>query len=101
MAILDDALPRDGHTMKLHSVWFSGRLAVASCAVAGCASVPPDGVARSASDVKVYESSKLAPTQHEVVRRLWVDSWRAAFWLPTYPTEAEAIVALQTEAGRV
>jgi hypothetical protein len=66
----------------------------------GCASVPPDGVVRGASDVKVYESSSLAPTQYEVVRRLWVDSWRAAFWVPTYPTEAEAIASLQAEAGR-
>lgn len=87
--------------MKLQSVWFSGLLAMAACVLPGCASVPPDSPPRSASEVKVYESSTLAPTQYEVVRRLWVDSRRAAFWLPTYPTEAEAIVSLQTEAGRL
>ena len=30
-----------------------------------------------------------------------MESWRAAFWLPTYPSEAEGIASLQTEAGRV
>jgi len=87
--------------MTHRSFQFVGMVALAIGLLPGCASVPPDAPARSASEVKVYESSTLAPTQYEVVRRLWVDSRRAAFWLPTYPTEAEAIVALQTEAGRL
>jgi uncharacterized protein YbjQ (UPF0145 family) len=51
--------------------------------------------------VKLYEFRNLPPGQYEVVRRLWVGSWRAAFWLPTYPSEAEAVAALQAEASRL
>jgi hypothetical protein len=86
--------------MTHRSVRFLCLAGLSICLFPGCASVP-DGVARSANDVKVYESSTLSPTQYDVVGRLWVDSRRAAFWLPTYPTEAEAIVSLQTEAGRL
>ena len=87
--------------MKLRSSRFSALVAVAVCALSGCASVPQSGVEAGATEVKVYGSGKLAASQYEVVRRLWVDSWRAAFWLPTYPSEAEGIASLQTEAGRL
>jgi hypothetical protein len=85
--------------MKLHSSRYSVLVVVALCALAGCASAPQTGVAASASEVKVYGSDKLTASQYEFVRHLWVDSWRGPFWLPTYPSEAEAIAALQAEAG--
>ena len=87
--------------MKLRSSRFSALVTVAVCVLSGCASVPQSGVEGGATEVKVYGSGKLAASQYEVVRRLWVDSWRAAFWLPTYPSEAEGIASLQTEAGRL
>jgi hypothetical protein len=87
--------------MKRRSSRFSTFVAVAVCVLSGCASVPQSGIEGGATEVKVYESTKLAASQYEVVRRLWVDSWRAAFWLPTYPSEAEGIASLQTEAARL
>jgi hypothetical protein len=87
--------------MKLRSSRFSARVAIVVCILSGCASVPQSSVEGGATEVKVYGSDKLAASQYEVVRRIWVDSWRTAFWLPTYPTEAEGIASLQTEAGRV
>ena len=86
--------------MKIRSSRFSALVAVAACLLCGCASVPQSGVEGGAAEVKIYGSDKLAASQYEVVGRPWVDSWRAAFWLPTYPTEAEAIASLQAEAAR-
>jgi uncharacterized protein YbjQ (UPF0145 family) len=35
------------------------------------------------------------------VRYIWTGSWRSAFWLPTYSSEAEGIASLQQEAARL
>jgi hypothetical protein len=86
--------------MKRRSSRLSALVAAVSV-LSGCASVPQSRVEGGTTEVKVYESNKLAAGQYEVVRRLWVDSWRSAFWLPTYPSEAEGIAALRTEAGRL
>ncbi len=87
--------------MKLSGLRVSMFAAVAACVLSGCASAPPSGAeVRAASDVRIYESNNLASSRYDVVRRVWVESWRSAFWLPTYPTEAEGIASLQTEAGR-
>ena len=85
--------------MKLRSSRLSALVAVTGCVLGGCASVPQQGVATAATDVKVYEPSQLAASQYEVVRHIWVDSWRSAFWVPAYSSEAEGIAALRTEAA--
>ena len=87
--------------MKLPGSWLSALVAVAACALSGCATAPPSGVEGRATDVKIYQSDNLTSSRYEVVRRIWVESWRSAFWLPTNPSEAEGIASLQTEAGRV
>ena len=89
--------------MKLRGSRFAAPAAIAVCVLSGCASVPQSGIdEEDATEVKVYEDQKDSPqSQYEVVSRLWMDSWRAAFWLPTYPSEAEGITSLQTEAGRL
>lgn len=73
-------------------------VAMAVCALAGCATVPPD-VAKRAPDVKIYDNGQLPIYRYEVVRRIWVDSWRTAFGAPTFPTRDDAVAALQTEAA--
>jgi len=85
--------------VKLRSPRNLALVAVAVCLFPGCASVPQGGVEIAATEVKVYGSGSLTVSQYEVVRRLWADSSRAAFWLPTYSSEAEGIASLQTEAG--
>jgi hypothetical protein len=87
--------------MKLRSSLFSALVAVAICVLSGCASAPQSDVERQAAEVKVYEPEQLTQGQYEVVRHLWVDSWRTAFWLPTDSSEAEGIASLQTEAARL
>ena len=87
--------------MKLRSACFSAFVAVAVWVLSGCASAPPSGVERRATDVKVYEPTQLVQGQYELVRHLWVDSWRTAFWLPTDSSEAEGIASLQVKAARL
>ena len=87
--------------MKRQTLRSSALVAVAACVLGGCAGVPQSGVESGAADVKVYGSDKVYASQYDVVGRVWVDSWRTAYSLPTYPSEAEGVAALQTEAGRL
>ena len=87
--------------MKRRSSRLSALVAVAVCVLAGCAGAPPSGVDRRAAEVKVYEPEQLVQDQYEILRHLWVDSWRTAFWLPSKSSEAEGIAALQAEAARL
>lgn len=86
--------------MKRIGSKFSAVVILAGCALSGCSSVPPTDADGAAGEIKVYESSRLATSQYEVVRRLWMDSWRSNFLLPTYRSEADAIGAMKTEARR-
>jgi hypothetical protein len=87
--------------MKLRSSRFSALIAVTVCVLSGCASAPKGGVERQAAQLKVYEPDELVQGQYEVVRYLWVDSWRTAFWLPSASSEPEGIASLQAEAARL
>ena len=87
--------------MKLQNSRFPALIVVVLCVLSGCASVPKSGVESQADQVKIYEANQLVRSQYEVVRYLWVDSWRTAFWLPTASSEAEGIASLQAEAVRL
>ena len=87
--------------MKIGRSQFSAPVAVAICMLSGCASVPQGDVEKRAADVSVYQMDQYVGKTYDVVRRLWTDSWRTAFWAPTFPSENEAIASLQAEAARV
>jgi len=87
--------------MKLQRSRFSAPFAVAICVLSGCAGAPQSGIERQDAEVKVYEPEQLVQGQYELVRRLWVDSWRTAFWLPTYSSKAKSVASLQAEAARL
>ena len=72
--------------------------AAASCLICGCAVAPRTA---ATEDMKVYQPAELAQGQYELIRRLWVDSWRTAFWLPNHPSVADGIAALKVEAARL
>ena len=59
------------------------------------------GADSRAADVKVYEPEQLVQGQYQIVRHLWVDSWRTAFWLPRDSSEAAGMATLQAEAARL
>jgi len=76
--------------------------AVALCVLCACAGAPRGGAdSRPAADIRVYEPEQLVQDQYEIVRYLWVDSWRTAFWLPSESSEAGGIATLQAEAARL
>lgn len=85
--------------MRIRSSPFSVLVAVAVYAISAGNVVAQSDGQKTAPEVRIYPS--LNPGRYELVSHLWIDSWRTAFWLPTYSTQDEAIAALQTEAARL
>lgn len=76
-------------------------IAVGLCVLAGCSGLARNEAEKPSVEVKVYEPEQLKQDQYALVRYLWVDSWRTAFSLPTYSSEAKGIASLQAEAARL
>jgi len=71
--------------------------AVAFTALTACASTQTGEV--KSEDVKVYSPAQLRQGEYETVKRLWVDSWRTAFWVPSYSSRDDGIAALKDKAA--
>jgi hypothetical protein len=69
------------------------------CLLSACASIAQSDGEKRAPEVKIFGLGDPNTSRYEVLNRPWVDSWRSAFWVPTYPSEEQAIAALQTEAA--
>ena len=70
--------------------------------ILGCTTVPKgaeESVAVRA--VQIYGPEQLPQGAYEIIKPLSVGSWRLGFWVPEYRTADEAIMALQTEAGKL
>ena len=52
-----------------------------------------------AEDVRIYSPAELRQGQYETVDRIWVNSWRTAFWVPTYSSRDDGIAALKDKAA--
>jgi len=66
-------------------------LAVAA-ALSACASTRPE-------DVRIYGPAELEQGKYEPVARIWVESWRTAFWVPGYSSRNDGIAALRDKAA--
>ncbi len=86
--------------MKLRSPRLAALIAASACAICAGAGIAQGDVERRTSELKIYALGEISVSRYEVVGRPWVDSWRSAFWLPTFPSQEQAIAALQTEASR-
>jgi hypothetical protein len=75
-------------------------VAAAVCLLSARASFAQSDIDKRTPEVKIYEIGGVGTSQYEVVSRPWGDSWRSAFWVPTYRSEEQAIAALQNEAAR-
>jgi hypothetical protein len=51
-------------------------------------------------DIRVYEPGTLTRDRYEIVKRLWVESWRSAIYIPGHAGHAAAIAAMKDEAMR-
>ena len=49
--------------------------------------------------LRVFDATQLMPDRYTVIRRLWVESVRSAFWIPTHDDSGAAIAALTAEAA--
>jgi hypothetical protein len=78
----------------------SALVAVAACLLSAGASIAANDAEKGASEIKIYKLGDPDTSQYEVVSRPWVDSWRSALRVPTYPSEEQAIAALRIEAAR-
>jgi hypothetical protein len=86
--------------MNIRGSRLSALVAGAAYALCAGAGIAQSDVERRAADLKIYAPGEISIGRYEVVGRPWVDSWRSAFWLPTFPSQEQAIAALQTEAAR-
>ena len=50
-------------------------------------------------DVKIYSPAELKQGDYETVKRIWVESWRTTFWVPTYSSKDDGIAALKDKAS--
>lgn len=50
--------------------------------------------------IRVYEPGTLTRDRYEVVKRLWVESWRSAFHIPGHADQTAAIATMKDEAMR-
>jgi hypothetical protein len=76
-------------------------IVAAALLLTACASTPPNGAGAAAAEVRVFAPAQLVDGQVELVRRIWVDSWRTAFWVPSHSSKAAGIAALQSEAAHL
>lgn len=52
----------------------------------------------NAGEVRVYQPAQLKQGEYETLARLWVETWRPRFWVPTYDSPEEGIAALRDKA---
>ena len=83
--------------MKTRDPLFSALIVCVLCTLCGCASVPQE----PSAEIRIYKSGELLGTPYDSVGHVWVDSWRTAFFPPTYPSEDEALRSLREEAARL
>ena len=58
----------------------------------------PDDQARS-DDLRIYSPAELKQGGYQTVKRIWVESWRTPFWVPTYSSKDDGIAALKDKAS--
>lgn len=74
---------------------------IACAALSACAIGKPSAPSIAASEVQVYNSTQLVPTQYRVVERIWIDSIKSAYRYPSFDSADAGIQAMKEQAGRV
>jgi hypothetical protein len=54
-----------------------------------------------ASEVQVYSTTQLGPTQYTIVQHIWTDEWRSNISVPTFSTADDGVQALKEKAAGV
>jgi len=56
-------------------------------------------IAAAQGGVRVFDAAELTLDRYTVIKRIWADTWRASFWVPTHDDAASAISALTSKAA--
>ena len=72
----------------------------AGCCVALGFAVLTSAAGAASDEIRVYDPGTLTRDRYQVVERLWVDSWRSAFYIPGHADQTAAIAAMKDEALR-
>lgn len=51
--------------------------------------------------LRVFDATELTPDRYTVIKRLWVETGRSAFWITTHNDSGAAIAALTDQAVRL
>jgi hypothetical protein len=78
----------------------AGAALLACTTLIGCASGNKAATARvPAAEVKVYNSTQLAPAQYTLVQHVWIDEWRSNVTYPTFGSVEDGIQAMREKAS--
>ncbi len=70
-----------------------------SVSAAGCTSFgTPTEAAADTGKIAVHESAPPGLRSYALVKRLWVESWASAVWVPSYQSAAEAAADFRNQA---
>jgi uncharacterized protein YbjQ (UPF0145 family) len=75
------------------SIVAAGALSCAFCVAGGSA------LAADAAPIKVFDATQLPFDRYTVVKRIWTQTWRSAFWVSNYDDASDAIAALTSRAA--
>ena len=51
--------------------------------------------------LRVFDATELTPDRYTIIKRLWVETTRSAFWVPAHNDSGAAIAALTDQAVRL
>jgi len=73
----------------------------AASAAIFCAATSVGGttLAADTAPIRMFDAGQLTLDRYTVVKRIWVGTWRASFWVPTHAEPAAAIRALTVKAA--
>lgn len=80
---------------------FSMILAISAISVsaAGCTSFgTPTEAAADTGKIAIHESAPPGLRSYVLLKRIWVESWRSALWVPGYDSVAEAAADFRNQA---
>ena len=57
--------------------------------------------AAQSAPLRIFDATQLTPDRYTVIKRIWVETGRSAFWIPAHGDSGAAIAALTAEAARL
>jgi hypothetical protein len=86
--------------MVIRRLGIATTLAAACLLLGACATGSKQPAASApASEVQVYSTTQLVPTQYTIVQHIWTDEWRSNISLPTYRKADDGLQALKEKAA--